>query len=91
MVTALARSTLLVLAVCVERALELRHSRRNAAWAFSQGAIEVGRGHDPVMVALPGLGLAEGPRFRAIGRLGRRWTTRVLVLSDATAFGARHV
>ncbi len=83
--------SLLVLAVCVERALELRLSRRNAAWAFSQGAVEVGRGHDPVMVAMAGPGLAQGPRFRAIGTLGRRWTTRVLVLPDATAFGARHV
>ncbi len=83
--------SVLVLAICVERALELRLSRRNAAWAFSQGAVEVGRGHDPAMVGLAGLGLARGLRFRAIGTLGRRWTTRVLVLPDATPFGARHV
>ena len=117
MVTARALYTLLVLAVCVERGLELRLSRRNAAWAFSQGAVEVGRGHYPVMVALhtgflvaclaeawfadrsfpglagwvalAGLGLAQGLRFWAIGTLGRRWTTRVLVLPDATPYGAR--
>lgn len=38
--------------VALERGFELRLSRRNAALAFSQGGIEVGRGHFGVMRAL---------------------------------------
>jgi methyltransferase len=117
MVTSHGLYTALVLALAVERLFELRLSHRNAAWAFAQGAREVGRGHYPAMVvlhagflvaclaeawfaervfpgvagwvALAGLGLAQGLRVWAIGTLGRRWTTRVLVLPDTTPLGAR--
>jgi methyltransferase len=44
--------TALVLAVGVERLAELALSRRHAAWAFSRGGEEYGRGHFPPMVAL---------------------------------------
>jgi methyltransferase len=44
--------TALVLAVGVERLAELTQSRRHAAWAFSRGGVEFGRGHFPAMVAL---------------------------------------
>jgi len=44
--------TLLVLAVGVERLVELRLSVRHARWALAHGGIEVGRGHYPPMVAL---------------------------------------
>jgi len=44
--------TALVLAVGVERLVELAVSKRHAAWAFSRGGEEFGRGHFPAMVAL---------------------------------------
>ena len=44
--------TALVLAVGVERLMELRLSKRHAAWAFSRGGREFGRGHFPPMVVL---------------------------------------
>jgi methyltransferase len=44
--------TALVLAVGVERLAELTLSKRHAAWAFSRGGKEFGRGHFPPMVAL---------------------------------------
>lgn len=44
--------TALVLAVGVERLVELALSKRHAAWAFSRGGEEFGRGHFPPMVAL---------------------------------------
>ena len=44
--------TALVLAVGVERLAELAVSKRHAAWAFSRGGEEFGRGHFPAMVAL---------------------------------------
>lgn len=50
--------TLLVVAVGIERLVELLVSRRNAGWAFSQGGEEFGRGHYPVMVVLHGALLA---------------------------------
>jgi methyltransferase len=51
--------TLLILAVGIERLLELVVSRRNAAWAFARGGVEHGRGHYPAMVLLHG-GLLVG-------------------------------
>ena len=42
----------MVLAVGVERLVELAVSKRHAAWAFSRGGEEFGRGHFPAMVAL---------------------------------------
>lgn len=44
--------TALVLAVGIERVAELVMSKRHAAWAFSRGGVEVGRGHYPPMVVL---------------------------------------
>ena len=42
----------LLVAVAVERLVELVVSARNIAWAREQGAVESGLGHYPVMVAL---------------------------------------
>ena len=44
--------TLLILAVAVERIVELRVSQRNLQWSFARGGIEFGRSHYPFMVAL---------------------------------------
>lgn len=52
MVTSLHAYTALIAAVAVERVVELVLSRRNAALAFSQGAIEVGQAHYRVMAAM---------------------------------------
>ncbi|MDD4867092.1 MAG: isoprenylcysteine carboxyl methyltransferase family protein [Mycobacterium sp.] len=43
---------LLILAVGIERLVELIVARRNARWAFAHGGKEVGQNHYPVMVAL---------------------------------------
>lgn len=44
--------TAFVLAVGVERLIELAISRRNARWSFERGGVERGRGHFPFMVVL---------------------------------------
>lgn len=41
-----------VVAVAIERLIELTISRRNARWSFERGGVERGRGHFPFMVAL---------------------------------------
>lgn len=95
----------LLVALVVQRMLELRVAKRNEAWARAQGATEFGAGHYPLFFllhggwmlgwllegwsadALPALwwfwvgvfGLAQGLRYWAIGTLGQRWNTRVLV------------
>jgi methyltransferase len=43
---------LLILAVGIERLVELVVSKRNAEWSFAQGGKEFGRAHYPVMVAI---------------------------------------
>jgi methyltransferase len=43
---------LLILAIGIERLVELIVSKRNARWALAHGGEEFGRGHYPVMVAL---------------------------------------
>jgi methyltransferase len=43
---------LLILAVGIERLIELVVAKRNARWAFSQGGKEFGHNHYPVMVTL---------------------------------------
>jgi methyltransferase len=43
---------LLILAVAIERLVELVVSKRNAEWTFAQGAKEYGRPHYTVMVAI---------------------------------------
>jgi len=101
---------LLVLAVVIERAVELVITRRNLAWARARGAREHGAGHYPWMVATHGFFLVACPlevvaldrqfvpllgapmlglvaaamalRYWAIAALGRRWTTRVVVLPE---------
>ena len=42
----------LIVLVALERLVEMKISRRNAEWAFAQGAKEYGAEHFPVMVAL---------------------------------------
>jgi methyltransferase len=44
--------TALVLAVALERLVELVVSNRNVAWSRARGGVETGRGHYPVMVLL---------------------------------------
>jgi len=43
---------LLILAIGIERLVELIVSKRNAQWAFANGGKEFGRSHYPVMVAV---------------------------------------
>jgi methyltransferase len=43
---------LLILAIGIERLVELIVSKRNAQWAFAHGGKEFGRRHYPVMVAI---------------------------------------
>jgi methyltransferase len=43
---------LLILAISIERLIELIVSKRNARWAFAQGGKEFGHSHYPVMVTL---------------------------------------
>jgi methyltransferase len=43
---------LLILAVALERVVELVVSKRNARWAFAHGGKEFGRSHYPVMVVI---------------------------------------
>ena len=49
---------LFILAVGVERLVELAVTRRNAAWSIAHGGKEFDRGHYPVMVGMHGLLLA---------------------------------
>ncbi len=58
MVTSLALYAGLVALVGCERLVELALSRRNAARAFAEGAVEAGRGHYPVMAVFHGALLA---------------------------------
>src|ERR1700687_3169452 len=46
---------LFILAVGVERVIELVVARRNAAWSIAHGGKEFGRGHYPVMVSMHAL------------------------------------
>jgi methyltransferase len=46
---------LFVLAIGIERLIELVIAKRNAAWAIAQGGREFGRGHYPVMVGMHAL------------------------------------
>jgi methyltransferase len=77
---------LLILAVGVERLIELVVSKRHARWAFERGGVEHGRGHYPFMVAVH-IGLLLGcvlevwylkPPF--IAPLG--WTMLALVVAS---------
>lgn len=44
--------TILIIAVAIERTIELVISKRNLRWSFAQGGIEYGRSHYKYMVAL---------------------------------------
>ncbi|TJZ58919.1 hypothetical protein FCH28_01825 [Streptomyces piniterrae] len=57
----------LILAVAAERVAELLVARRNARWSLARGAVEAGRGHYPVMVALH--------TSLLVGCLGEAWAT----------------
>ncbi|MDA2894472.1 isoprenylcysteine carboxyl methyltransferase family protein [Mycolicibacterium sp. BiH015] len=46
---------LFIVAIAVERLVELVVSRRNAQWSFANGGEEFGRGHYPVMVSMHAL------------------------------------
>ena len=102
----------LLVAVVLERILELLVSRRNARRLTAAGAVESGRGHHPFLVAfhlallvacaaepelsrtpfpaavaVPAAVLvvaAQGLRWWAVGALGGRWSTRVLVLPGSS-------
>src|ERR1700679_848504 len=89
---------LLILAVGIERLIELVVAKRNARWAFSQGGKEFGHNHYPGMVTLPtalllgcSLGVWVLPRRAAsqvlrwwcVTTLGRRWNTLVIVVPNA--------
>ena len=50
--TSLVAFTVVVALVGLERLAELVVSKRNAAWSFTRGGVESGRGHYPVMVLL---------------------------------------
>lgn len=51
--------TLLIVAIGIERLVELVVSGRNTRWAFAHGGVEFGRHHYPVMVAVH-VGLLAG-------------------------------
>lgn len=72
----------LVLAIAVQRALELRVARRHERWARERGAVEHGRGHYPLFFLLHGGWLAslavEGRR--AQGRVSWPWLLVWLVM-----------
>jgi methyltransferase len=63
--TSLLLYVVLVGLVGLERVAELVVSLRNAAWSFSRGGVESGKGHYPVMVALH-TGLLAGCLIEAI-------------------------
>ncbi len=92
--------------VTLQRLGELVIAARNTRALRSQGAIEIGRGHYPVMIALHAswlflLWLSVGGRginlpllavfvilqvlrIWVLAVLGRRWTTRIIVLPGAS-------
>ena len=92
--------------VVIERLGELVVARRNTAWLLSQGAVETGRRHYPLIVLLhagwlislflsvpadrapdgwllAGFFALQPLRYWVLLTLGRRWTTRIIVLPGA--------
>jgi len=91
--------------VTAQRLAELWLSNRNTRRLLKQGAVEVGRGHYPLIIAVhvawlaalwwfaPGrpivwplviaFALLQLARVWVIKTLGRRWTTRIIVLPGA--------
>ncbi len=68
----LRRAAVAVTAMAAQRLLELRHARRNEDALRARGAVEVGAGHYPVIVAMHTTWLAstlwEGRRARRVHR-----------------------
>jgi len=98
-------AALLLAFVTAERLAELWYARRNTLALMAAGAVEFGRNHYPLLVALHAAWLAglwiegwDSPvdpgwlavflaiqvlRVWTLATLGRRWTTRILVLPNA--------
>ena len=96
---------IIMLFVTLQRLSELVIASRNTGALRAQGAIEIGRGHYPAMIALHGswllvlwltvggravnltllavLAVLQALRVWVLATLGRRWTTRVIVLPGA--------
>jgi methyltransferase len=65
---------LLILAVGVERIVELVLSQRHVRWALARGGVEVGRGHYPAMVVLHvGLLVGSVVEVMVLGRAFYPW------------------
>lgn len=60
----------LIAVVAAERVIELAVARRNQRWSQTRGAVESGRGHYPVMVALHTGLLVGAPLEVALGERG---------------------
>jgi methyltransferase len=91
--------------VTVQRLIELVIARSNTRYLMARGAIEIGRGHYPLLVVLHAAWLAalwwygrqapvnlvlfalfmvmQALRVWVLATLGRRWTTRIIVLPGA--------
>jgi methyltransferase len=91
--------------VTLQRLSELVIARRNTRDLMAQGAVEIGAGHYPAMIALHAswlillwltvggravslpllavFAVLQGLRVWVLATLGRRWTTRVIVLPGA--------
>jgi methyltransferase len=91
--------------VTLQRLFELVIARRNTRDLMAQGAVEIGAGHYPAMIALHAswlillwltvggravslpllavFAVLQGLRVWVLATLGRRWTTRVIVLPGA--------
>ena len=91
--------------VTLQRLSELVIARRNTRELMAQGAVEIGAGHYPAMIALHAswlillwlmvggrtvslpllavFAVLQGLRVWVLATLGRRWTTRVIVLPGA--------
>jgi methyltransferase len=77
--------------VTLQRAAELLISSHTTSKLMACGAVEVARRHYPLIVAVHAAWLIafllfylilQGLRFWVMWTLGRRWTTRIIVLPD---------
>jgi methyltransferase len=91
--------------VTAQRLVELVIAQSNTRYLMARGAVEIGRGHYPLLVVLHAAWLAalwwfgwdaqvnlalfaafmvmQGLRVWVLATLGRRWTTRIIVLPGA--------
>ncbi|WP_018899585.1 isoprenylcysteine carboxylmethyltransferase family protein [Rhizobium sp. 2MFCol3.1] len=103
-------SSMLLLAVTVERVGELWFARRNTKALLSKGGREIGKEHYSLIVALHTLWLSslwvwawnvrvhpiglgvfvclQALRFWTLATLGKRWTTRIIVVPGETLVAA---